>query len=181
MNKTKKSKSKSKSKRTQRHYRKKTFRGGLSSQPLVLQAQANQVYGFLPGASSASESARMHLHNQTKAQTEINSRLSGGGRKNKKQRGGQTDAAAPTTSTVTQFNLIGPSVSPLNANTNSATVNQHLINGQNNAMNDGYATADAPAPTPAQDGGKRKRKQSKKSKTRTKRKSRKILKIKSRK
>jgi hypothetical protein len=65
----------------------------------------------------------------------------------------------PNFTTVVQFDSNGPDVSPLNSNNSSLDTNTTSIAGQNNALNDCYATGTCPeaacTAAPAQTGGRR--------------------------
>ena len=159
---------------------------------MVLQALPNLVNGF-SGCSTQTECANKYIIDNNQSQYEMNTTLhsgggSGGGGKgkrkrglrrrlsryNKNKRGGDDSGSAiqdyysceapdPNVTTVVQFDNNGPDVSPLNSNSSSVDTNTTLIAGQNNSLNDCYATgtcvetpcaaAAAEATVPAQGGG----------------------------
>ena len=153
---------------------------------MVLQALPNLVNGF-NGCSTQTECANKYIIDNNQSQYEMNTTLhSGGGggkrkrglrrrlsRYNKNKRGGDDSGTAiqdyysceapdPNVTTVVQFDNNGPDVSPLNSNSSSVDTNTTLIAGQNNSLNDCYATgtcvetpcaAAAAATVPAQGGG----------------------------
>jgi len=153
---------------------------------MVLQALPNLVNGF-NGCSTQTECANKYIIDNNQSQYEMNTTLhSGGGggkrkrglrrrlsRYNKNKRGGDDSGTAiqdyysceapdPNVTTVVQFDNNGPDVSPLNSNSSSVDTNTTLIAGQNNSLNDCYATgtcvetpcaAAAASALPAQGGG----------------------------
>lgn len=122
--------------------------GGNIVNPATLQSMPNQVYSLPSGASSATDAAQKYLSNMSAQQNELNHSLhngGGGGKKKRKQKGGDSDyysceAPNPNITTVAQFSSSGPDVSPLNSNNSSVATNATSIAGQNNALNDCYAT-----------------------------------------
>jgi hypothetical protein len=153
---------------------------------MVLQALPNLVNGF-NGCSTQTECANKYIIDNNQSQYEMNTTLhSGGGggkrkrglrrrlsRYNKNKRGGDDSGTAtqdyysceapdPNVTRVVQFDNNGPDVSPLNSNSSSVDTNTTLIAGQNNSLNDCYATgtcvetpcaAAAASALPAQGGG----------------------------
>jgi len=73
------------------------------------------------GASSQRQSALMYRQDQVSKQTSMNNSLSGGKRKKRRYRGGSGTAVVPS------FNPPGPSVSPVDATTNSQQTNANSL------------------------------------------------------
>jgi hypothetical protein len=150
---------------------------------MVLQGIPNLLNGF-SGCSTQMDCANKYINDNSATQYAMNKSLhsGGGGRSrktrrrglrlrkyNKNKRGGDdaTDAPAqdyyscetpdPNFTTIVQFDSNGPDVSPLNSNNSSLDTNTTSIAGQNNALNDCYATGTCPeaACTGAQSGGRR--------------------------
>ena len=74
-----------------------------------------------------------------------------------RHRGGNGNIGLPKTVVVPQFAILGPPVSPVNANSSSIVGNTAAIHGLNNATNDCYATNSC-----GKVGGKRKSRKQKK-------------------
>ena len=74
-----------------------------------------------------------------------------------RHRGGNGNIGLPKTVVVPQFAILGPPVSPVNANSSSIVGNTAAIHGLNNAANDCYATNSC-----GKVGGKRKSRKQKK-------------------
>ena len=103
-----------------------------------------QMYGFHDGANSPQQSALKWQESQNIAQSELNKIAKGGKRLKSKyiRKGGSSDDSTLRARTVEvpQFPILGPSVSPVNANSSSIVGNTTAITGLNDATNDCYAT-----------------------------------------
>jgi len=87
------------------------------------------TYGLLPGAANARESALLFQKNMTAQQSSLNKI---GGKRRYHKKGGAI--------VIPQFPILGPSVSPVDANSTSVTGNKTFINAMNDGTNDCYAT-----------------------------------------